>query len=160
MTRILTTSLVALALLVAGCGGDDAIDDARFARQAAEVGKALDEAFVVFALDLGDPASVETAAAQLEEGADLLARAASGFAEVEPPSGVAGIHGRIVDAVEALAERFGEAAEAAQEGDVDALLAFEQEVQSSEALEALAAASDEMEAAGYAFMPTVGGAEE
>lgn len=157
MLRICCASLAALALLVAGCGGED--DDAGAAKeayleQAAAVAHALDEAAVVFAEDFAsvDPGEL---AGKLAEGADLIAKAAGDLGEVEPPSDIEDAHARMVAGLEALADEFRAAAAAAEEGDSETLAAIGEELQSSQALEEVSAAGEEIEEAGYEFMPVV-----
>lgn len=151
MIRKLSALLAVLALVVAGCGGDDG-EKENYERQATAVAKTLDEAFTVLAEDpaKADPADI---AAKLQVGADSLAKAAAGLAEIDPPSDIEDAHDRIVKGLEKLADQFGEAATAAEEGDTDAVIEFGEQIQSSPVLEDMSKASEEMEAAGYTFLP-------
>jgi len=152
MLRVLTISLAALALLVAGCGGgDDDTDKETYERQVNEVGQALDRTFDQLGESISSSGSAQEAAGKLEEGADSLARAAGDFDEIDPPSDIEDAHDKIVAALKALAEDFREGAEAAKQGDVNELLAFAQGLQTSQPVRDISEASQEIEKAGYDF---------
>lgn len=150
MIRVLTTCLAALALVVAGCGGDDSSRE-DYEQEVRQVGDTLERTFGELGESISGSGSTEQAAQQLEEGAQSLDQAAQDFREIDPPSEIQDPHNQIVEGLEALADEFRTGAEAAESGNLDELLEFAQNLQNSEAVQQITDAGNEIEEQGYDF---------
>ena len=151
MTRVLTICLAALALIAAGCGGDDGSSQEDYEREVRSVGQTLERTFGELGSSISGSGSAKEAAGKLDEGAASLDKAASDFREIDPPSEIEDSHNQIVSGLEALADEFRKGAEAAQSGDTQELLEFAQGLQSSDAVQQITTAGNEIESKGYDF---------
>jgi hypothetical protein len=152
MKRVLTICLLALAPLAAGCGGDDADKD-EYEREVREVGQTLESTFGSLGTSISGSGNTEEAATKLEEGASSLDRASQELGDIDPPSEIEGPHDDLVEGLGELADQFRQGAEAAEGGDLDQLLQFASTLQSSEAVQKITKAGEEIESEGYDFDP-------
>lgn len=151
MTRVLTLCLAALALLAAGCGGDDGSSKEDYEREVRAVGGTLERTFGELGNSISGSGSTEQAATKLEEGAASLDKAAADFRDIEPPSEIEDSHNQIVSGLEALADEFRKGAQAAEGGDLRELLEFAQGLQGSDAVRQITEAGNDIESKGYDF---------
>jgi hypothetical protein len=151
MTRVLTLSLAALALLAAGCGGDDGSSKEDYEREVQAVGDTLQRTFGELGSSISGSGSTEQAATKLEEGAASLDKAAADFRDIEPPSDIEDSHNQIVSGLQALADEFRKGAQAAEGGDLQELLQFAQGLQGSDAVRQVTEAGNDIESKGYDF---------
>ncbi|MEX2197023.1 MAG: DUF6376 family protein [Thermoleophilaceae bacterium] len=159
MTRVLTLCLAALALIAAGCGGDDGASEEDYEREVREVGQTLESTFGELGTSISGSGSTEQAAEKLEEGAASLDEAAADFRGIDPPSDIEDSHNEIVSGLEALADEFRTGAEAAEGGDLSKLLEFAQGLQSSDAVQQITEAGNQIEEEGYDFNSGGGGGD-
>lgn len=151
MTRVLTLCLAALALLAAGCGGDDGSNKEDYEKEVRAVGATLERTFGELGSSISGSGSTEQAATKLEEGAASLDKAAADFRDIEPPSEIEASHDKIVSGLEGLADEFRKGAKAAEGGDLEKLLEFAQGLQSSDAVRQVTEAGNDIESKGYDF---------
>lgn len=154
MTRVVTACLAALALLAAGCGGDDGTSREDYEREVQQVGTTLEETFGELGSSISGSGSTEEAAKQLAEGAESLDKASSDLDDIDPPSDIADAHEDIVAGLAELADEFRSGSEAAEGGDLAKLLEFAQGLQNSEAVQKITAAGNTIEEKGYEFNAT------
>lgn len=157
MTRVLTLSLAALALLAAGCGGDDGSSKEDYEREVQTVGDTLQRTFGELGSSISGSGSTEQAATKLEEGAASLDKAAADFRNIDPPSEIEDSHNKIVSGLEALADEFRKGAQAAEGGDLQELLQFAQGLQGSDAVRQVTEAGNDIESKGYDFNTSTNG---
>lgn len=157
MTRVLTLSLAALALLAAGCGGDDGSSKEDYEREVQTVGDTLQRTFGELGSSISGSGSTEQAATKLEEGAASLDKAAADFRDIDPPSEIEDSHNQIVSGLEALADEFRKGAQAAEGGDLQELLQFAQGLQGSDAVRQVTEAGNDIESKGYDFDTSTSG---
>lgn len=157
MTRVLTLSLAVLALLAAGCGGDDGASKEDYEREVQTVGDTLQRTFGELGSSISGSGSTEQAATKLEEGAASLDTAAADFRDIEPPSEIEDSHNQIVAGLEALADEFRKGAKAAEGGDLQELLQFAQGLQGSDAVRQVTEAGNDIESKGYDFNTSTSG---
>ena len=157
MTRVLTLSLAALALLAAGCGGDDGASKEDYEREVQTVGDTLQRTFGELGSSISGSGSTEQAATKLEEGAASLDKAAADFRDIEPPSEIEDSHNQIVSGLEALADEFRKGAKAAEGGDLQELLQFAQGLPGSDAVRQVTEAGNDIESKGYDFDTSTSG---
>lgn len=157
MTRVLTLSLAALALLAAGCGGDDGSSKEDYEREVQTVGDTLQRTFGELGSSISGSGSTEQAATKLEEGAASLDKAAADFRDIDPPTEIEDSHNQIVSGLEALADEFRKGAQAAEGGDLQELLQFAQGLQGSDAVRQVTEAGNDIESKGYDFDTSTSG---
>ncbi len=157
MTRVLILCLAALALLAAGCGGDDGSSKEDYEREVRSVGATLQQTFGELGTSISGSGSTEQAATKLEEGAASLDKAAADFRDIDPPSEIEDSHNQIVSGLEALADEFRKGAQAAEGGDLQELLTFAQGLQGSDAVRQITQAGNDIESKGYDFNTSTSG---
>lgn len=150
MKRVVIPCLAALALIAAGCGGDEVSKD-EYESSVRSAGTALEKTFGSLGSSLSDSSSPEDAAKELEQGADALDKAAGDLGDIEAPSEIEDAHDDVVEGLAALADEFREGAKAAAGGDVDSLVEFATSLQSSAAVRKITAAGEKIESEGYSF---------
>jgi hypothetical protein len=143
--RTLAPLTVAVALVAAGCGSDTASKN--------DYVKSINEAVASLqksTASLGpDAAGGADAVARLESGGKAMDAAADNFDSITPPDDAKHAHGQIVDGLHQFADTFRDAADAARSKDNEKLLKVLQGLDDSAGARQLAAATQELSAAGY-----------
>jgi hypothetical protein len=141
-----------LALAAAGCGGGDGGGD-RLSREEFEtrlqeigntIGDSLDELS-----GLSDPESLDQVADQVEEGANALRDGAEEIAGLEPPEDAEEATDQIVEGTRELADEFERIADLAREGEIAELAEVGTAIASSEGVQKIQSAIQELEGMGY-----------
>jgi cytochrome c556 len=151
MTRVLALCLVAIALVVTGCGGGGDTSKADYEKQVNAAGKALQQSFGDIGTSIGNAKDTKQTAAKLADGATALDKAADDLGDIDPPDEIESQHNDLVDGLHELADEFRSGAEAAKSGDVSKLVQFASGLQSSKAVKKITQAGQEIEKKGYKF---------
>jgi hypothetical protein len=118
--------LAAVIVALAGCGGsDEPLSQADYEREMREVVADLEEQDEIAAPD--DSASNEEQGEYVEQLQERVRDAADRFDEVKAPNEVAEAHADYVAGIRGLADDMEPVAEAARNGDQEALLRFQEE---------------------------------
>jgi hypothetical protein len=138
-----------------GCGGDgdggEPLSKADYEREVAEVGETLESTTTQLggALAGGSLDSLDEAAGEIEELADAVDEAADELDDLNAPENAADAHDQLVEGLHGFADDIRQLAEDAEDGDLQALRDFGENLEGSEAVRQIEEATDELEAAGY-----------
>ncbi|MET0601523.1 MAG: hypothetical protein ABW167_05990 [Baekduia sp.] len=152
MHRALVGLLAVLAVVVfAGCGGDDGGGKASakqvYAKQLADAGKPLQEAFAD-----ADQSGANVSSAQiighLGEQAVTVQDTVKKMQEIKPPAGLEATHRKLIDGLQQLAGSFRKGAEAARRKDTKSLAAALRTLPTSTGVKKLTEASAELKQQG------------
>lgn len=149
MARAAGVLMAVLALLVAGCGGDEPLSKSDYEREVVEFSTTLREALMPVSADLTGATDLDLIASRLDDGAQVLDDAADDFDELTPPEDIEGAHSQIIGGVRSIADTFRTGADQAQEGNRDRLFATLQAYGESAGPMAIAAAQAELREKGY-----------
>ena len=144
MNRLLALCLAAVALVAAGCGGDDKGD---YTNDVREIAQELDESSA--GADLRNVNSTKELADALRRAADLLDEAAGDLEDLDPPDEVSDAHGKLTDGARETADAFRRVADQAEGGSQEQVLASLNELLTSGGAKKLEQALTELEDKGY-----------
>jgi chromosome segregation ATPase len=135
-----------LAVVAAGCGGDERLSKSEYEQRMQEIGSELETASSSLG-DLSQTGNLERLADRIAEFRDRLEDGASDIDDLNPPEDAETETQEIADSLQAFADAFGEMEQAARDGAVQELQQAQQEI-AREGAEAQRAA-DALEAKGY-----------
>jgi hypothetical protein len=144
--RAVAAGLAALSFAVAGCGGTSKED---YQQEIDEVVQQRDDQFTEIARNIQASGSLESAAADIEKGAEALDDAAADLEDIEPPDDAEDAHQKIVDGFDTLAEDFRAAAQAASANDARRVLDLFGNFEASAGFRKIEQARKELRDAGY-----------
>lgn len=134
---------VLVALVVAGCGGDERLTKEEYAEKVRAVYADVEGAFQATNVPPGELApKIEAAQEQLRDSADELDG-------VEPPEDVEAEHSQLIDGMRRYADALDRLRNAAQRGDLRTVEDFNSRVGQNEAVEQMAEAAERMKFKGY-----------
>lgn len=162
MRRLAFLALAALAVSLAGCGGDgDRLSKEDYQQELAGIGATLESTFadVAAQLDglnpdelssLGDlTAFLEQASEQVGAGETALRNAADDLEAITPPEEVEETHQKMIEALRLLAADIGEFADIVKEGDLPKINAFVAGLDELESGKLIQEATEEFKERGY-----------
>jgi hypothetical protein len=151
MRRALVVVVLLLAVLVAGCGGDDGDGKASakqvYAKQLAIAAKPLQDAFAD-ADQVGANVKTSQIVAHLEQEATTVEDAVKKIQAIKPPAELAATHRKLIEGLQELANSFRKGAEAAGRNDTKTLATALRKLTTSEGVKKLTQASAELKAKG------------
>ena len=150
-------ALVALAVLVAGCGGDQ-LSQEEYEQELSQAAEDLSQASERLGTELSSAMAGDGDFAQAAEelGAvrDQLNETADGLDGVEPPEEAADAHDRLVDALRAYSGELEQFQGALEDGDTAEITESLSGLENLESLQDLQEAGAELEELGYTFETT------
>ena len=149
MARTLIALLMAVALLVAGCGGSGDDGRAQYVAQLNRAETKLDRSLSVIRRDVVPGTPIAVIATKVDQGAKALDQAARDFRAIKPPADARAEQREIVTGVEQLAAIYRRGAAAARRNDVRALTRSLQNLQSSPAAQRIRRAQTALRDKGY-----------
>lgn len=158
---VLLLSLV--ALVAAGCGGDDGGSGAggqtskqEYGRELSRATGALQQAFEELTKTTGSATSLKDSGQRLQRGARALDEAADDFGDIEPPKASTGAHDKLVAGLHDLADTFRKGADAARRNDAKGLQQALQGLTTSKGVREITEAQRELERQGVKVTTTAG----
>jgi hypothetical protein len=166
MRHPLVLLLTLIALVAAGCGGDDggsgsgdgqAVSKQEYGKQLAAAGQTLQKTFSDISDQTSGNASSKEVGARLEEGAKALDGAVVKFKAITPPATVKAAHAKLVEGLGELADVFRKGAEAARENDTASLTEALKGLASSDGVKKITEAQNELKKQGVTPTTASGG---
>jgi predicted small secreted protein len=151
MRRALVVVVLLVAIVVAGCGGDDGDGKASakqvYAKQLADAAKPLRDAFSD-SDQVGANVKTSQIVAHLDQEATTVEDAVEKIRAIKPPAALAATHAKLVEGLRELAASFRKGAEAARRNDTKTLATALRKLTTSEGVKKLTQASAELKAQG------------
>jgi uncharacterized phage infection (PIP) family protein YhgE len=138
---------LAIATLAAGCGGGgDGLSKEEYEQRMQEIGGTLDE--VTAGLEQ-QPESLDQLATGIADIRTEAQQAADQLDDIEPPEEIAAAHARLHEGLHQFAEDLGELEQAVENGELQEIQQLAQALASSEGIEQVTSATNEIESKGY-----------
>lgn len=146
MIRPLAVASCVLALVVAGCGGEDKEE---YVNEFNKVGTTLERTLTSLGSDLTGSTDPKQIAGKLDDGAKALEDAATNLDRIDPPDDAEQAHDKIVSGVKDLAATFEKGADQARAGDLTKLVDTFSSLQGSQGASKIQEAQKELRDKGY-----------
>jgi acyl-CoA reductase-like NAD-dependent aldehyde dehydrogenase len=152
-------SVLVVALVAAGCGGDGSSAESKeqYVKDLEKTSQTLQRTFTDLQQRNGGSTSLEQAGDRLDRGAKAIDDAAERFADISPPEEAKAAHRKLVDGLHELADVFRKGAEAARQKNEAALTKVLQGLISSDGVRKITEAQRELQAKGITATTSTGG---
>jgi len=141
--------LLALAAGCGGGGGGSELSKSEYQKEVQAVGKTLSTSIDDLGSAVSGSGDLEEAAGQIDALQEALKGAADDLAELEPPSDVESAHDKLVEGIRGFADGLDDLESAMADGDVDEIQKFQTDFASSDAVQKISDATEELGEKGY-----------